>query len=51
LHGQFPALPIHHFHFNSRFLPQCVRHTGGMLAGAASGRAFSYRYFFHTPLP
>jgi hypothetical protein len=47
LHGEFTAVPVHHFHFDSRFFPQRVRQTGGMLSGTGSGRAFSNSYLFH----
>ena len=47
LDGEFSAVAVHDFHFDSRFLPQGVRHTGGMFSGAASGRAFTNGYLFH----
>src|SRR5262249_15809339 len=40
LDAEFTALAVHHFHFDSRFLPQSIRHTGGMFSGTASDRAF-----------
>jgi hypothetical protein len=48
LHREFAAVPVHHFHFDSRFFPQCVRQTGGMFSGSGSGRAFSNGYLFHN---
>jgi hypothetical protein len=47
LDGEFSAFPVHDFHFDSRLLPQGVRHTGGMLSGAGSDRAFANGYLFH----
>jgi hypothetical protein len=47
LHGEFTAVAVHHFHFDSRFFPQSVRHTGGMFSGAASDRAFANGYLCH----
>ena len=47
LHREFAAVSVHHFHFDSRFLPQCVRQTGGMFSGPDSGRAFSNGYLLH----
>ena len=48
LDGEFSAVAIDDFHFDSWLLPQGVRHTGGMFAGAASGRAFTNGYLFHS---
>ena len=48
LHCEFTAVPVHYFHFDSRFFPQCVRHTGGMFSGTDSDRAFSNGYLFHS---
>ncbi len=48
LDSEFSAFPVHDFHFDSRFLPQGVRHTGSMFAGAASDRAFANGYLFHS---
>ena len=45
---EFTPVPVHHFHFDSRFFPQGVRQTGGMFSGAGSGRAFSNGYLFHS---
>ena len=47
LHREFAAIPVHHFHFDSRFFPQCVRQTGGMFSRPGSGRAFSNGYLLH----
>ena len=48
LNREFAAVPVHHFHFDSGFSPQCVRQTGGMCSGSGSGRTFSNDYLFHN---
>jgi hypothetical protein len=47
LDREFPALAVDHFDFHSRFLPQGIRHTGGVLARAVSDRALANGDLFH----
>jgi Sulfite exporter TauE/SafE len=53
VHGdrQLAPVAVHHFDLHPRLFPQCVRHTGGMLPRAASGRAPPDRYFLHGSFP
>ena len=48
LHRELPTPAGDHFYFDAWFLPQRLRHTGGMRLGAASDRALANRYLLHS---